>query len=84
MHYKVRSSLPTQGVPGLVGQPEACQDADGTTAEIKLVMAAVYTNFTTSIVDDEGIEQDHAFISLPKGRKLVLRFSSKKQVESTV
>ena len=38
-------------------------------------MAAVYTNFTTSIVDDEGIEQDHAFISLPKGRKLMLKFT---------
>ncbi|RLL94377.1 hypothetical protein CFD26_101772 [Aspergillus turcosus] len=43
--------------------------------EIKLVMAAVYTNYTTSIVDDEGIEQDHAFISLPKGRKLMLSFT---------
>lgn len=45
------------------------------TAEIKLVMAAVYTNFTTSIIDDEGIEQDHSFISMPKGRKLDLKFS---------
>lgn len=43
--------------------------------EIKLVMAAVYTNYTTSIVDDEGIEQDYAFISLPKGRKLMLSFT---------
>jgi len=43
-------------------------------AEIKLVMAAVYSNYTTSIVDDEGIEQDYAFISLPRGRKLMLRF----------
>lgn len=38
-------------------------------------MAAVYTNYMTSIVDDEGIEQDLTeFISLPKGRKLMLRF----------
>lgn len=44
-------------------------------AEIKLVMAAVYTNFTTSIIDDEGIEQEHSFISLPMGRKLMLKFS---------
>jgi hypothetical protein len=38
-------------------------------------VAAVYTNYTTSIVDDAGIEQDLAeFISLPKGRKLMLKF----------
>lgn len=49
--------------------------ADG--AEIKLVMAAVYTNYTTAIDDDEGIEQDLAdFISLPKGRKLMLNFTA--------
>lgn len=41
---------------------------------IKLVMAAVYSNYTTVIVDDEGIEQDYAFISLPRGRKLMLKF----------
>lgn len=38
-------------------------------------MAAVYSNYTTSIVDDEGIEQDYAFISLPKVRKLMLKFT---------
>lgn len=42
--------------------------------EIKLVMAAVYSNYTTVIIDDEGIEQDYAFISLPRGRKLMLKF----------
>ncbi|KAJ5239779.1 hypothetical protein N7468_004398 [Penicillium chermesinum] len=44
-------------------------------AEIKLVMAAVYSNYSTAIVDDEGIEQEYAFIALPRGRKLMLRFS---------
>lgn len=43
-------------------------------AEIKLVMAAVYSNYSTYIVDDEGIEQDYTFIALPHGRKLMLRF----------
>ncbi|KAL4978346.1 cytochrome P450 [Aspergillus desertorum] len=53
-----------------------CLGSNFALQEIKLVMAAVYTNYTTAIVDDEGIEQDLAdFISLPKGRKLVLRFS---------
>ncbi|KAF7592319.1 hypothetical protein BBP40_000375 [Aspergillus hancockii] len=52
-----------------------CLGSNFALQEIKLVMAAVYTNFTTSIVDDEGIEQDHAFISLPTGRKLMLKFT---------
>ncbi|KAI2753712.1 hypothetical protein DTO006G1_8845 [Penicillium roqueforti] len=51
-----------------------CLGSNFALQEIKLVMAAVYSNYTTSIVDDEGIEQDHAFISLPRGRKLMLRF----------
>ncbi|KAF9883250.1 hypothetical protein FE257_003806 [Aspergillus nanangensis] len=51
-----------------------CLGSNFALQEIKLVVAAIYTNYATSIVDDEGIEQDHAFISLPKGRKLVLNF----------
>lgn len=43
--------------------------------EIKLVMAAVYSNFTTSTIDDEGIEQHYEFIALPRGRKLMLKFT---------
>lgn len=38
-------------------------------------MAAVYTNYTTEVIDDKGIEQDMAFISLPVGRKLMLKFT---------
>ncbi|KAJ5265283.1 hypothetical protein N7524_006301 [Penicillium chrysogenum] len=52
-----------------------CLGSNFALQEIKLVMAAVYSNYTTSIVDDEGIEQDYAFISLPRGRKLMLRFT---------
>ncbi|KAL2841563.1 cytochrome P450 [Aspergillus pseudoustus] len=52
-----------------------CLGSNFALQEIKLVMTAVYTNYTTSIVDDEGIEQDlEEFISLPKGRKLMLKF----------
>ncbi|OQE41356.1 hypothetical protein PENCOP_c005G04196 [Penicillium coprophilum] len=51
-----------------------CLGSNFALQEIKLVMAAVYSNYTTSIVDDEGIEQDYAFIALPRGRKLMLRF----------
>lgn len=41
---------------------------------IKLLVAAVYTNYATSIVDDEGIEQADSYIAGPVGNKLVLRF----------
>ncbi|KAL2828438.1 cytochrome P450 [Aspergillus cavernicola] len=52
-----------------------CLGSNFALQEIKLVMAAVYTNYMTSIIDDEAIEQDLAeFISLPKGRKLILKF----------
>ncbi|KAL4951676.1 cytochrome P450 [Aspergillus filifer] len=53
-----------------------CLGSNFAMQEIKLVMAAVYTNYRTEIVDDDqGMEQDFAdFISLPKGRKLILRF----------
>ncbi|KAL4964544.1 cytochrome P450 [Aspergillus stella-maris] len=53
-----------------------CLGSNFAIQEIKLVMAAVYTNYRTEIVDDDqGMEQDFTdFISLPKGRKLLLRF----------
>lgn len=41
---------------------------------MKLVAAAIYTNFRTEIVDDEGIEQGDTYISRPVGEKLVIRF----------
>ena len=41
---------------------------------MKLLVAAIYTNYTTSIVDDDGIEQADTFIAGPVGNKLVLRF----------
>ncbi len=43
-------------------------------AEMKLVIAAIYTNYTTEIVDDKGIEQADEYISGPAGGKLILRF----------
>lgn len=41
---------------------------------LKLSIAAIYSNFETDIVDDEGIEQEDAFLAGPFGEKLVLRF----------
>ncbi|KAK0640215.1 Cytochrome P450 monooxygenase azaI [Lasiodiplodia hormozganensis] len=41
---------------------------------IKHAVAAIYTNFSTELVDAEGIEQADGFIPSPRGEKLVLRF----------
>jgi hypothetical protein len=42
--------------------------------EIKLVIAAVYSNFRTHIVDDEGIEQEDGYTTGPTSNRLLLRF----------
>lgn len=42
---------------------------------MKLLTAAIYTNFTTRIIDDAGIEQVDAYSGGPKGNKLILQFS---------
>ena len=42
--------------------------------EIKLVIAAVYSNFRTHIVDDDGIEQADGYTTGPKSNQLFLRF----------
>ncbi len=41
---------------------------------MKLVTAAIYTNYTTHIVDDEGIEQVDAYTAHPRANKLILKF----------
>jgi len=40
---------------------------------MKLITAAIYTNFMTYIVDDEGIEQVDAYTAMPRSNKLILR-----------
>lgn len=42
--------------------------------EIKLLVAAIWTNWKTTIVDDEGIEELDAYTTRPQGGKLVVRF----------
>ncbi|KAB8073608.1 putative cytochrome P450 monooxygenase [Aspergillus leporis] len=44
--------------------------------EIKLVAAAIYTNFKTSIVNDDNIEAIDAYTVKPRGEKLVLKFEA--------
>ncbi|KAF4956510.1 hypothetical protein FGADI_3789 [Fusarium gaditjirri] len=43
--------------------------------EMKFILAFIYANFETSIVDDEGIEQEDAYTARPVGEKLVIRFT---------
>ncbi|KAM5456637.1 hypothetical protein MaudCBS49596_000878 [Microsporum audouinii] len=42
--------------------------------EIKLVVAAIYTNYTTSVVEDNGMEPIDAYTTRPTGNKLILKF----------
>lgn len=41
---------------------------------MKLSIAAIYTNYTSHIVDDEGIEQTDAYTGHPRSNSLYLRF----------
>ncbi|CAG8971822.1 hypothetical protein HYALB_00001933 [Hymenoscyphus albidus] len=41
---------------------------------MKHAIAAIYTNYTSSIIDAEGIEQGEGFSAGPKGNKVVLQF----------
>lgn len=41
---------------------------------MKLLLAAIYTNYTTSVVDDRGIEQMDSYTAGPRGNRLILKF----------
>lgn len=41
---------------------------------MKQILAAIYTNFKTHVVDDSGIEQEDAYTARPEGESLLLRF----------
>ncbi|KAL8703388.1 MAG: hypothetical protein Q9201_003417, partial [Fulgogasparrea decipioides] len=51
-----------------------CVGSNFAMQEMKLIVAAVYSNFRTRIVDDGGIEQMDAYTAGPRGNKLVLAF----------
>ena len=50
--------------------------ADLHETEIKHIVAALYTNFATSIINDDGIEQVDAYTAPPKSDTLVLKLES--------
>jgi hypothetical protein len=43
---------------------------------MKYIVAAIYTNFRTTIVDDEGIEQMDLYTAPPRSGKLVVKLES--------
>lgn len=40
---------------------------------MKYIVAALYSNYTTAIVDDAGIEQSDSYTAPPKSDKLMVR-----------
>jgi GTP cyclohydrolase FolE2 len=42
-------------------------------AEMKYIVAALYSNYSTSIVDDSGIEQTDSYTAPPQSDKLMIR-----------
>lgn len=42
-------------------------------AEMKYIIAALYSNYSTTVIDDTGIEQSDSYTAPPKGDKLLLR-----------
>lgn len=43
---------------------------------MKYIVAAIYSNFTSHIVDDAGMEQTDGYTSRPASDRLILRFES--------
>ncbi|KAH9862454.1 hypothetical protein IAQ61_009870 [Plenodomus lingam] len=41
--------------------------------QMKYIVAALYSNYSTGIVDDTGIEQSDAYTAPPRGEKLIIR-----------
>ena len=41
---------------------------------MKAIVAVIYANFTTSIVDDTGVEQELVYTAAPEVKRLMIRF----------
>ena len=54
--------------------PELLLIARNFSAEMKLLVAVIYSNFTTTVIDDDGIEAIDAYTVRPTSNKLVLKF----------
>jgi hypothetical protein len=48
------------------------ESADSAKSEMKYIVAALYTNYTTTVVDDSGIEQSDAYTAPPTSDRLLI------------
>ncbi|KYG43809.1 hypothetical protein M433DRAFT_542149 [Acidomyces richmondensis BFW] len=62
--------------------PRMCIGQNFAVQVIKLVIAAVYSQYTTSIVNDEGIEQSDSYNSGPISNRLILRFHDADEIRT--
>jgi hypothetical protein len=53
-----------------------------TFAAMKVVMAAIFTNYTAHVIDDEGIEQVDSMVARPVAEKLILGFKRVDKAEA--
>lgn len=44
--------------------------------EMKFIVAALYSNYSTTIVDDTGIEQTDAYTAPPRSNRLMIRLET--------
>lgn len=70
----IGSNFAMQRTPLFFFPPSLFPTYSHTQTEMKLVLAAVYTNYTTHIIEDAGIEQEDTYTAMPRGKKLLLVF----------
>lgn len=63
-------SLAVLSCSGYADCEECAADA---LAEMKYIVAALYSNYSTTIIDDTGIEQMDSYTAPPKSEKLLIR-----------
>lgn len=51
----------------------SCADID---TEMKYIVAALYSHYSTTVVDDTGIEQSDAYTAPPEGDRLLIRLKT--------
>ena len=64
-------------LPCMVSAPKGRtgKQTDTRSAEMKLIVTAIYSNYTSHIVDDDGMEnQSDGYTGRPENERLFLRF----------
>ncbi|KAL8870633.1 MAG: hypothetical protein Q9174_003370 [Haloplaca sp. 1 TL-2023] len=58
----------------LIARKNLANDLIISFADLKTILAAIYSNFTTSVIDASGIEQEGTFVAGPVSKRLMLGF----------